>query len=267
MHICWCSSQNIYAEATFICPSYWMAKAYSGSSGANSRSSYRYQYSVAIPYHGDDDNAYFSPVPENVGPDFAMAFMRIWGNFVTQNSPSILNSVANGASSTDPTAPNPVSMWPEYSIYAPCQMNLNQTGGTLVEVMRMGNGDVTEFVAPGQMNSIELVKRLQLGRWKRCKVWLLEKSWGRSARIVVRRQVSSHVLGTNPLCKVLDHCAAQPLLYKLDPSHHLTKSHRRALYTRIPGNIPAFEKRVGCIMARFWKPQACLICASSIRIK
>lgn len=49
--------QNIYAETTFVCPSYWMAEAFSDLP----RVSYKYQYSVVPALHGTDVSAYFGP--------------------------------------------------------------------------------------------------------------------------------------------------------------------------------------------------------------
>lgn len=42
--------QNIYAETTFVCPSYWMAGAYNDYG----RTAYKYQYSVAPATHALD---------------------------------------------------------------------------------------------------------------------------------------------------------------------------------------------------------------------
>lgn len=42
--------QNIYAETTFVCPSYWMAAAYNDYG----RSAYKYQYSVPPSTHALD---------------------------------------------------------------------------------------------------------------------------------------------------------------------------------------------------------------------
>lgn len=44
------SIQNIYAETTFVCPSYWMAIAYNDVG----RTSYKYQFSVEPALHGGD---------------------------------------------------------------------------------------------------------------------------------------------------------------------------------------------------------------------
>jgi len=62
--------QNIVAESTFVCPSYWLASAYTG----NSRTAYKYQYSIPFGSHGDDVSGYFGPPTENQGPDFIKAF-------------------------------------------------------------------------------------------------------------------------------------------------------------------------------------------------
>lgn len=50
--------QNIYAELTFVCPSYWMAEAYSG----DDRTSYKYQFSPLPALHGQDVASYFGPL-------------------------------------------------------------------------------------------------------------------------------------------------------------------------------------------------------------
>jgi len=64
-------ADNIYAETTFVCPSYWMAEAFSDYG----RSSYRYQFSVPAATHGADPTVYFGPGGTNIGPDFELAFM------------------------------------------------------------------------------------------------------------------------------------------------------------------------------------------------
>jgi len=49
-----------------------MATAYTQIAKAG----YHYQYSVPFAFHASDIAVYFGPVPENVGPDFALAFRR-----------------------------------------------------------------------------------------------------------------------------------------------------------------------------------------------
>ena len=161
-------ADNIYAETTFVCPSYWMAEAYSDKG----RSSYKYQYSVGVATHGADVAAYFGPPTPNQGPDFVLAFQTIWGNFITSSNPSISNAIANGASSNT-TAANPASSWPPFTIYAPYQLDLNETGGTR-HVAPMGQGvSLPEQIEPGLKNNFNLVNAYtwEGGRGFRCDFW------------------------------------------------------------------------------------------------
>lgn len=63
---------NIYAETTFVCPSYWMAQAFSDPP----HEAYKYQYSVVPATHGQDVSGFFGPGRPWQGPDFVSAFMR-----------------------------------------------------------------------------------------------------------------------------------------------------------------------------------------------
>ncbi|KUI62235.1 Cholinesterase [Cytospora mali] len=56
-------ANNLYAETTFVCPSYWLASAYSGSSSKDgektyARQAWKYQFSVPPSEHGADLDAY-----------------------------------------------------------------------------------------------------------------------------------------------------------------------------------------------------------------
>ncbi|KAI4133175.1 MAG: hypothetical protein LQ347_002282, partial [Umbilicaria vellea] len=64
-------AENVYAETTFVCPSYWLAEAFSD----NGRTSYKYQYSVPAAQHAYDTYAYFGKPTPAQGPDFVKAFM------------------------------------------------------------------------------------------------------------------------------------------------------------------------------------------------
>lgn len=169
-------ANNIYAETTFVCPSYWMAEAYSDP--GNGRASYKYQYSVAIALHGTDVEGYFGPAGDNVGDDFEMAFMRIWGSFVIRGDPSIPASVANGAHSGDAGTDNPATTWPPFNVYAPYQINLNQTGGVPLTVPFQGMNFTEQGKGPGDdnaglRNEFELVNAYtwEGGRGYRCDFW------------------------------------------------------------------------------------------------
>ncbi|KAK1756520.1 acetylcholinesterase [Echria macrotheca] len=160
---------NIYAEAVFVCPSYWMATAYSSGSDA----AYHYQYSVPFASHGADVAGYFGPTPQYMGDDFALAFRRIWGNFVTTGNPSISNAIANGASSPNPSAANPASAWPTWNPSSPKLLNLNQTGGTPYSMVTTWGATVTEFEQPGLRNAFTLAAAdtWEGGRGARCAVY------------------------------------------------------------------------------------------------
>ena len=128
------AADNIFAETTFICPSYLLADAFASTSGAG-RSAYKYQFSVTPALHSADVSGYFGPRADYESPDFLTAFMQIWGNFIINGNPSIPDAVANGLSSYNFTnmannTANPASMWPEYTPENPNMINLNQTGGT-----------------------------------------------------------------------------------------------------------------------------------------
>ncbi|RDI77868.1 hypothetical protein Vi05172_g12079 [Venturia inaequalis] len=162
-------ANNIYAETTFVCPSYWMAEAYSGKTGF---SSYKYQFSVPISIHGQDVSGYFGPAAPEQGPDFEYAFMKIWGNFITTNNPSISDKIANGGSSNS-TANNPAIFWPSFNVTMPYQLNLNQSGGVPLSVSLNSVVNATELVGPTLRNDFRLVNAYtwEGGRGARCNFW------------------------------------------------------------------------------------------------
>ncbi len=133
---CPCCLQNIYGELTFVCPSYWMSEAYSGSG----RSAYRYQYSVVPALHGNDVVGYFGPGTNVTSPDFVKAFMNIYGNFVTRDNPSISAALVQGAGNNDSSNAqgNAAENWPQFTPSTPYQINLNQTGGTPSQMQDLG---------------------------------------------------------------------------------------------------------------------------------
>lgn len=63
--------QNVYAETTFVCPSYWLTEAFTNKG----RIGYKYQYSVIGGAHGRDVSAIFGPATPNQSPGFVRAFM------------------------------------------------------------------------------------------------------------------------------------------------------------------------------------------------
>lgn len=81
--------------------------------------------------------------------------------------------IANGVNSTDPSAPNPITDWPPFAIYAPYQINLNETGGTPISVEVVTGVNATEDAGPGLVNNITLVNAYtwEAGRGYRCDFW------------------------------------------------------------------------------------------------
>jgi len=153
-------ADNIYAETTFVCPSYWLAEAY-GSSGGEG---YKYQFSIAPAFHGEDVAGYFSYPGTTFDVDFTTAFQKIWGNYITTGNPSISNLVANGIS-TDSMAINGASSWPPYSIAEPYQLDLNTTCPSVSASGVCGQGNAT--------NTLRLVDAYtwEGGRGMRCDFW------------------------------------------------------------------------------------------------
>jgi hypothetical protein len=97
----------------------------------------------------------------------------MWGNFITQSNPSISLELANGASSHNTTAENPATDWPPYSILAPYQLNLNESGGTPIEIPVTEDVNITESIGPGLRNDFSLVNAYtwEGGRGFRCDFW------------------------------------------------------------------------------------------------
>ncbi|KAK0644577.1 inactive carboxylesterase 4 [Cercophora newfieldiana] len=161
---------NMYAEASVICPSYWFASAFTGQG----RTAYHYQYSVPFAVHGADLTAYWGPATENQGPDLVTAFRKIYGNFIVNDNPSLSAADANGASSSTPAKPNPITNWPPWTTTgSPILINLNQTGGTPYTAMTSLGISVTQFRGPGLRNNFTAAEAYpwEGGRGKRCDLW------------------------------------------------------------------------------------------------
>lgn len=173
----------ILGETTFMCPSYWLATAF--SSPKTGHHSYKYQYSIPTAFHGYDIEAYFGPARQNQGPDFVRALQTSWGNFVRFGNPSISSDIANGANSNSSEI-HPLEDWPEFSLVKPQMVNFNQTGGTPYEftavhaqnqgpltVIADKDKNVTLHSDPGLRNNFRIVDAYawEGGRGARCDFW------------------------------------------------------------------------------------------------
>ncbi|TKA65178.1 hypothetical protein B0A55_09223 [Friedmanniomyces simplex] len=158
-------ADNIYAETTFVCPSYWMVEAYSNNRAGGQ--GYKYQFSIPPAYHGADVAGYFDYPGEYYSVDFTTAFQKIYGNFVTSSNPSISNAVANGVSGGNVSV-NAASAWPPYSIYAPYQLDLNTTCPVITV-----QGTNKLCAGPTAINDFRLVNAYtwEGGRGTRCDFW------------------------------------------------------------------------------------------------
>ncbi|OCL09389.1 carboxylesterase family protein [Glonium stellatum] len=158
---------NVFAESTFDCPSYWLAAAFPQA--------WKYQYSVVPAYHGADLTAYWSAGAVVPGKSFMHAFQKIWGNFITADSPvvAIEDATAGLANATVPLGEYGNIAWPQYTVDNPVMMNLNETGGSLVQVNVTENLKYKVVLEPGITNVFKLADayKWEGGRGKRCQWW------------------------------------------------------------------------------------------------
>ena len=161
---------NVYAESTFVCPSYWLAEAFTGD-----KQSWKYQYSVTPGLHGIDLTAYFSVGATTPTKGFRYAFQKVWGNFITKNIPiiSIQDAKGNLTNATVPRGSNGKIAWPVYSDQAPIQLDFNTTGGTLTKVVVTEDLSFFQRFDPGVTNEFRLVnaRTWEGGRGARCDFW------------------------------------------------------------------------------------------------
>lgn len=125
-------ANNLYAETTFVCPSYWLANAFSSKtmqvSGANSnKKAWKYQFSVPPSEHGADLNAYQAFDREALGfgtmTEVARKAIQLaWGRFVIHGDPSLPESMvdslietANGTAIGDELYAITTGNWTEWS--------------------------------------------------------------------------------------------------------------------------------------------------------
>ncbi|KAF2231155.1 acetylcholinesterase precursor [Viridothelium virens] len=181
-------ADNLYAETTFVCPSYWLAQAFSGDTPSQSYSgsptqgqkkAYKYQFSVPAAQHGADLFAEgLDGLMANLSPEFSYAMQRIWGNFIRFNNPSITAEVANPdgpAASVKMSNETYGGTFPEFSFDAGYKMlNLNETGGVpFATAVVSGAPAVTEDEEPGLKNDISVQDAYtwEGGRGARCAFW------------------------------------------------------------------------------------------------
>ncbi|CAK7231569.1 hypothetical protein SCUCBS95973_007960 [Sporothrix curviconia] len=157
--------QNIYAEASVVCPSYWLADAFS----RGSRKAYHYQYSVPFAAHGADLTAYWGPPTPNQGPDLVQSFREIIASFVTTGTPPTALPAGNSTAAVVDWPP-----WTSSKGGGHAMVSLNQTGGTPYTTRSpTGVGTVVQYAGPEQQNrfTVEDADSWEGGRGARCDFW------------------------------------------------------------------------------------------------
>ncbi|KAI5860855.1 alpha/beta-hydrolase [Durotheca rogersii] len=140
------AANNLYAEATFVCPSRWLADAYAGRGRGRA---WRYQFSVAPGDHGRDLEPLLGLRAADGGPAaaattdaaFRGALRAAWGNFAAGRAPGLSRAQARalGPARGDVAAAG-ARAWRAWTAGTPAMLNLNMTGGVLVAVDTMING-------------------------------------------------------------------------------------------------------------------------------
>lgn len=134
-------ANNLYAETTFVCPSYWLANAFSGqaSDKDSAKRAWKYQYSVPPSEHGADLDAYQAFNRETLGlgtmtEAARKAVQLAWGRFIIHGEPILSRALVDSLSETtnDTTTGDGMDAittgnWPEWSRSdaAPRMLNIN----------------------------------------------------------------------------------------------------------------------------------------------
>jgi carboxylesterase type B len=160
---------NVFAEYAFVCPSYWAAGAFGEG--------WKYQFSAPPSYHGYDLQALWSGTP-TPGKSFKHAFRKIWGNFITKNSPVISVEDAKGGVANSTVLPaaeygGSNIPWPTWNEKKPMLLNLNTTGGVPFFVQATEDLYYYTYSDPGVSNQISLADAYawEGGRGERCDFW------------------------------------------------------------------------------------------------
>ncbi|GAB1318467.1 Carboxylic ester hydrolase [Madurella fahalii] len=94
------AANNLYAEATFVCPSFWLGDAYVPDSAALAdRAGWRYQFSIPNAFHGADLGPLQTDpkgAATNVDGTFRRGFQEVWGRFIVTGDPTLTMGGGNG---------------------------------------------------------------------------------------------------------------------------------------------------------------------------
>ncbi|KAI1474436.1 alpha/beta-hydrolase [Daldinia eschscholtzii] len=177
------AATNLYAEATFACPSYWLSDAYARKRGGKS---WHYQFSVPPGQHGLDLYPLLQPVDTpDTGMDevFRTALQRIWGNFVVSGNPTLSDAQITTEDRGNISAAGS-GVWPRWRSEPGYNwmLNVNMTGGTPTTTGFVIGGveiNVTSYLSSSDESKPPLMADFKVaegsswedGRGKRCQLW------------------------------------------------------------------------------------------------
>ncbi len=161
---------DVFAEYAFNCPAYWSAAAFPQA--------WKYQFSVLPSYHGYDLQALWSGTP-TPGASVKLAFRKMWGNFIINDSPVISVADAKGGVANSSVPPGDGYggggniQWPEWDADQPVLLDFNSTGGVFSHRVVTPNLSIDYYSDPGVSNQISLANATSWegGRGERCDFW------------------------------------------------------------------------------------------------
>ncbi|KAI1772336.1 Alpha/Beta hydrolase protein [Hypoxylon cercidicola] len=185
------AANNLYAETTIVCPSYWLADAYAKGDGCEG--SWKYQFSVPPSLHSADIYPLITdPTVQDTGMNevFRTAFQNTWGNFIVKGDPT-LSTAQTASSEGDDVSAAETGNWPQWggeTVGYYSMLNLNMTGGMPVTQSMAFDGmeiEVTSYVESTNSSSSPLEAVFEVvdawswegGRGKRCQLWAELGKW------------------------------------------------------------------------------------------
>ncbi|KAI6249425.1 Lipase [Erysiphe necator] len=183
-------ANNLFAEITFICPSYWLADAFSSLN----KKSWKYQFSVPPAAHGTDMNAYYKSNAAlfskgTLSDGFRTGIQLSWGRFILHDDPTLPSFVVDAIGKNNEQINHEVlsaasnTSWLPWNKNSMTMMNFNSSGGTekILTVMIALNKsiNVTMHVNPGLIANwtISDASSWENGRGSRCNFWSSQKKY------------------------------------------------------------------------------------------
>ncbi|KAI0109343.1 alpha/beta-hydrolase [Hypoxylon sp. NC0597] len=176
------AATNLYAETTFVCPSYWLADGYARKENGKA---WHHQFSVPPAQHGLDLYPLLQrtdSIGDGMDEEFRTAFQQIWGNFIVKGDPTLDKAQTTAFGDGNIKAAG-TGIWPQWQGEPDCDwmLNLNMTGGTPVTNSFILNGTtihVASYVAGNDTSpplkadfSVAEGTSWEGGRGQRCQLW------------------------------------------------------------------------------------------------